>query len=109
MKVTILNGNPDHQNIAFDAYLDQLTKNLIADQHQVTRLNLRDMDIHYCIGCFGCWVKTPGECRSADESQVVCRAVISSDFTLWASPLHMGFPSASLKKVMDKSIPLIHP
>ena len=109
MKITILNGNPDAQNIAFDTYLDRLAGVLIADQHQVTRLNLRDMDIAYCIGCFGCWVKTPGECRSADESSQVCRAVINSDFTLWASPLRMGFPSALLKKVMDKSIPLIQP
>ena len=109
MKITILNGNANRQNNAFDAYLDRLTAALMADRHQVIRLDLRDMDIQYCIGCFGCWVKTPGECRLADESEQVCRAVIDSDFTLWASPLNMGFPSALLKKVMDKSIPLIHP
>ncbi len=109
MKITILNGNPDHQDIAFDQYLDRLTQVLITGQHQVTQLNLRDLEMQYCIGCFGCWVKTPGECRSADESTQVCRAVLGSDFTLWASPLRMGFPSALLKKAMDKSIPLIHP
>ena len=35
--------------------------------------------------------------------------MINSDFTLWAAPLRMGFPSATLKMAMDKSIPLVHP
>ena len=109
MKITILNGNPTDQNTEFEQYLDRLTAILTTEQHAVTRLNLREMEMSYCIGCFGCWVKTPGECRAADESAQVCRAVIHSDFTLWAAPLQMGFPSALLKKAMDKSIPLIHP
>ncbi|HTP10045.1 MAG TPA: NAD(P)H-dependent oxidoreductase [Anaerolineae bacterium] len=109
MKITILNGNPTDQNTGFEQYLDRLTAILTAQQHAVTRLNLREMEMSYCIGCFGCWVKTPGECRSADESAQVCRTVINSNFTLWAAPLQMGFPSALLKKAMDKSIPLIHP
>lgn len=109
MKITILNGNPDPQQYTMDHYLNQLNQTLSAGKHEVTILNLRDLDIHYCIGCFGCWVKTPGECVTRDESCQVCRAVINSDFTLWAAPLRMGFPTALLKKAMDKSIPLIHP
>ncbi len=109
MRVTILNGNPHAHDQAFEAYLGRLADALVASGHQVTALTLRDMDIRYCIGCFGCWVKTPGQCVAADESGQVCRAMINSDFTLWASPLIMGFPSALLKKTMDKSIPLIHP
>ena len=35
--------------------------------------------------------------------------MINSDFTLWAAPLKMGFPSALLKMAMDKHLPLIHP
>lgn len=109
LRVTILNGNPDAANTSFDHYLACLTATLQASQHSVTTLTLRDMDIRYCTGCFGCWVKRPGQCLTDDDSQQVCRAVINSDFTLWASPLRMGFPSAVLKKMMDKSIPLIHP
>ena len=75
----------------------------------MTALTLRDLDIKFCTGCFGCWVKTPGQCVVEDASHDVCRAVIHSDFLLWAAPLRMGFPDAILKKMMDKSIPLIHP
>jgi multimeric flavodoxin WrbA len=109
MKITILNGNPDAGNTTFNTYLVRLTEALTARQHQTTTLPLREMDIKYCTGCWGCWVKTPGECVARDDSADVCRAVINADFVLLASPVTMGFPSALLKKTVEKLIPLIHP
>jgi multimeric flavodoxin WrbA len=61
------------------------------------------------VGCWGCWVKTPGQCVARDASLEIDRAVINSDFTLWAAPLKMGFPSELLKMAMDKHLPLVHP
>ena len=109
MKITILNGNPNAGNSTFDAYLERLAGTLTTTQHQATTLTLRDMDIKYCAGCWGCWVKTPGECVARDDLANVCRAVINADFVLFASPVMMGFPSAVLKKTVEKLIPLIHP
>jgi multimeric flavodoxin WrbA len=107
MKITILNGNP--QPTAFDEYLTQLTTSLESTGHQITRLDLRDMTLRYCVGCWGCWVKTPGECVNHDASLDMDRAVINADFVLWASPLKMGFPTELLKRAHDKHLPLIHP
>ena len=109
MKITILNGNPHTSKITFDGYLKNLSEELTSDGHAVTGFVLREMDIKYCIGCFGCWVKTPGECIVPDESRDVRRAAIHSDLVLWASPVIMGFYSALLKKVTDKFLPLLHP
>jgi multimeric flavodoxin WrbA len=61
MHITILNGNPDAANTSFDDYVARLTDALTVSRHSVTLLTLRDMDIRYCIGCFGCWVKRPGQ------------------------------------------------
>ena len=109
MKITILNGNPKAENTSFDDYLEQLSNKLTSDGHVVTNFPLRDMDIRYCIGCLGCWVKTPGECRSGDASCEVSRSAINSDFVLWSSPVIMGFYSALLKQITDKFICLVHP
>lgn len=109
MKITILNGNPDPANGQFEGYLSALEQALQAGQHSVSVQTLRDLNLRNCSGCFGCWVKTPGECVTPDDGPIVCRAVIQADFVLWAAPLKMGFPSATLKRMMDKSIPLIHP
>ena len=109
MKITILNGNPNADNVKFDNYLDTLSGLLESSKHPVTILKLREMDIRYCIGCFGCWVKTPGECTVADGSHDICREYINSALALFASPVIMGFTSALLKKAHEKLIPLLLP
>jgi multimeric flavodoxin WrbA len=114
MKITILNGNPypstpDIGPSTFDSYLSTLKSNLEEENHTVTQIDLRDLTLRYCIGCWGCWVKTPGECISRDASLEMDRAVIQADFLLWAAPLQMGFPSCLLKMALDKHLPLIHP
>lgn len=105
--ITILNGNLDSPT--FDTYLGQLSARLESAGQTVTLINLRDIPLRYCTGCFGCWTKTPGECVTRDASLEMDKAVINAGFTLWAAPLKMGFPAALLKKALDKHLPLIHP
>ena len=109
MKIAILNGNSNPDDSSFDGYLARLERLLAAQGHRVETCTLRDLDLRSCIGCFGCWVKTPGECITPDDGALVRDAMINSDFVLFASPLRMGFPDALLKRMMDKLIPLIHP
>jgi multimeric flavodoxin WrbA len=110
MNITILNGNPEIEDSGFDVYLVRVKTGLESLSHKVTILKLRDMDIRYCIGCFSCWVKTPGECsNAADDTRVVRREYINSDLVIFASPVIMGFTSALLKKAHDKLIPLLTP
>jgi multimeric flavodoxin WrbA len=107
VKITILNGSPQRE--VLDQYLDALVQTLMDKGHQVSQLALRDLSLKYCIGCFDCWTKTPGICEADQASQDMDREIINSDFTLWAAPLKMGFPSALMKMAFDKHLPLIHP
>lgn len=109
MEIILLNGNPNRQNASFDTYLEQLETNLHSAGHSVTNFTLRNMDIHYCIGCLDCWIKTPGMCVTEDQGREICKAYVNADFVLWASPVIMGFYSALLKKVTDKFVGLVHP
>ena len=109
MRITILNGNPHPQNTSFETYLQTMTQQMVDNQHQVEVLDMRDLAIKYCVGCFGCWVKEPGECLFPDDLIQVRRAAINCDLLLFASPVTMGFTSAVLKRTTDKLIPLIHP
>src|SRR5680860_20197 len=110
MKITILNGNPEQSNSSFDNYLENLSGLLETKGHQVVTLWLRDMDIRPCTGCFGCWVKKPGECASVeDDSRIVRQEALSSALMILASPVIMGFPSALLKRAQDKFIPMVLP
>jgi len=109
MKITILNGNPNGDSVAFENYLREFSHHLELHHHTVNVFNLREMNIKYCIGCFSCWVKTPGKCITKDDSVDICRVYINSDLVLFASPVIMGFTSALLKKTHEKLLPLVHP
>jgi multimeric flavodoxin WrbA len=110
MRITILNGNPDSSNSELDDYLKKLSGSLESQNHEVIVFTLRALDIRYCIGCFGCWIKTPGECsNTADDSIKIRRNIINSDLIIFASPVIMGFTSALLKRVHDKFCPLVLP
>jgi multimeric flavodoxin WrbA len=108
MRVTIINAEPDAAS-AFDAYVQDYASHLEASGHEVTRLDVRDLDLKGCSGCWGCWVKTPGECVKRDDSARICRAVINSELTVFASPMRMGFTTSLLKRAADQMIPLAHP
>ena len=108
MRITILNGEPDSAS-AFQIYLSELARSLTGSGHAVTTLDLRELNLKGCSGCFGYWVKTPGECVKRDDSARVCQAAIDADLLLFASPLKMGFTSALLKRATDQMIPLISP
>ena len=109
MKVTILNGNPNASNTVFDDYLKKLSDALSSDRNEIAIFTLRDMDLKYCRGCWGCHLKTPGECMVKDDTREIRRQYINSDLALFASPVVMGFTSALLKRAHEKIIPLLHP
>lgn len=109
MKIIILNGNPDKENAAFDGYLNQLAGSLQTQGHKVRNFELRSMDINNCTGCAFCWLKTPGKCVINDETDKILSEFIRSDFALYASPVIMGFTSALLKKITDRSVQLLIP
>lgn len=108
MRITILNGEPDSAT-SFQKFLSAVALRLTAMGHDVTTLELHELDLKGCSGCFGCWVKTPGECVKRDDSGEVCRAAIGSELLLFASPLIMGFTTALLKRAADQMVPLVHP
>ncbi|MEL6501924.1 MAG: flavodoxin family protein, partial [Cyanobacteria bacterium J06623_1] len=40
---------------------------------------LREIKMGSCIGCFGCWLKTPGICLEPDAGRDIAQAVVQID------------------------------
>jgi multimeric flavodoxin WrbA len=109
MKIVILDGQLDATPKSYRIYLNNLKNELENQGHSLTHHVLKDLGLHHCIGCWDCWVKTPGQCVFDDASREINREIINADFLLFASPLVMGFVTHELKRKMDRIIPLIHP
>ena len=62
-----------------------------------------------CIGCFKCWLKTPGVCGFSDKLQDVGPLVLSSKELIIITEMLYGGLSVPVKKIIDRSIPGITP
>ena len=108
MRITIFNANDSLNDPTLDNLVGDLT-NSLSNQHSVTQVDLRDLDLKYCTGCWSCWVKTPGQCVIKDDMAMIHSAFINADLVLFAAPMKMGFPNALMKKVNDRLVALVHP
>lgn len=109
MTITLINGNPKNGSSYFEAYVKDLSNALKLQGDTIHLFTIRENNIVPCTGCWGCWVKTPGECLFKDDTREIRDKTIHSDWILFLSPLILGFTSALLKTVQDKMIPLLHP
>lgn len=78
-------------------------------EHNVDWVNLSQKHIKPCMGCFGCWVKTPGLCVANDDANDMVRKMVNCDLVVELSPVTFGGYSSELKKVLDRSIPILLP
>lgn len=108
-RILILNGNPKKENAKFDAYCDSLKTKLCENGANASVITLHDKNIKDCVGCYSCWLKTPGICALKDDQEEILKGFAHSDLVILASPIIMGFVSADIKKVNDRLIPLVHP
>jgi multimeric flavodoxin WrbA len=76
---------------------------------QVEIVKLREIKIADCVGCFGCWVRTPGQCVIDDAARDVARKLAGADLIVFLSPIVFGGYSNELKKALDRHIGNILP
>lgn len=78
----------------------------INGEHRIVK---PDSPIKHCIGCFGCWVKTPGECVIKDEySRTGCFLGKCDELIMISECLYGGF-SEFVKRVQDRCISYVRP
>ena len=63
----------------------------------------------YCIGCFGCWLKTPGRCVIKDRFQNMGETLAKVDGLILLSKATFGSYSSAVKNVLDRSISYVEP
>lgn len=109
MKIVILDGNTDPENSHYERYLHRLGDLMGEKGNEISVFTLRDLKINNCIGCYTCWLKTPGICVFRDDMTAVIKEYINADVALQASPVVMGFVTYLLKRANERLLPLVHP
>lgn len=94
--------------------LEQEIKERVMDYFQqetfdLTHLSVKKEDLNYCVGCFGCWVKSPGLCVFDDFGRRLNKHFVESDYVILLTPIVYGCYSTAIKRVLDRTVPNILP
>ena len=106
MKILVLNGSPkrdksDTMHIT-RAFLDGMKDAAPQDIHVI---HTADSHIEYCTGCFSC-MRNGGACVHDDDMKGILEEILSSDLLVWSFPLYCYGMPASLKALLDRTLPL---
>ncbi len=106
MKILVLNGSPkrdksDTMHIT-RAFLEGMKEAAPQDIHI---LHTIDQHIEYCTGCFSC-MRNGGTCIHNDDMKAILEEILDSDLLIWSFPLYCYGMPASLKVLLDRTLPL---
>ena len=77
-----------------------------ANHPEVTWIDLSAQRIGNCIGCFGCWTKTPGRCVIRDDATKIYPLIARSDTILYVSRVKYGGYDTIMKTMLERAIPV---
>lgn len=100
MKITILNGSPrmgGNTEIMADVFMEEAKKK----GHDVTKLNVGQMDVIGCMACESCFAND-GLCVIEDDMQDIIKVLDDTDLVVLASPIYWFDITSQLKAVIDR-------
>ncbi len=109
MHVMAINGSPREERSATFHILDPLLEGMRAAGATTELVHLGHLQIKHCLGCFLCWVKTPGECVQKDDMSAVLERFIKADILIFGTPLYHYNVSGLMKNFIDRTLPIHEP
>ena len=85
-----------------DAVIEEITS-LYQEHLMVVRLD--EESITACMGCWNCWLKTPGRCAMNDQMSELYTEYVNSDTVIMLIDTSQGFINHKAKAFLDRTIP----
>ncbi|ATW27938.1 flavodoxin family protein [Candidatus Formimonas warabiya] len=105
----LLISDKDYQTETYRRLKDLICSFLKEKGFEAELIEVGKEDLTFCMGCFGCWVKKPGECVINDRMTQINRNFINSTVVIYLSPIIFGQFSANIKNSLDRWIPNMLP
>lgn len=72
-------------------------------------IHLSSLNMHHCVGCFSCWVKTPGQCVFRDDAVNVYPLIAKSLNLMLVSRIVFGGFDTIMKTMLERALPIQQP
>lgn len=78
----------------------------LGNREDVVSFDLSHMKIAPCVGCLGCWTRTPGKCVIRDDAVRVYPRLAESDTAIYVSRVRYGGYDMVMKTMLERAIPV---
>jgi multimeric flavodoxin WrbA len=109
MKIFAVNGSPNTQKGMTHILMEAFLEGAREAGAEAETVFLQKKKINYCIGCFRCWVTTPGVCVHKDDMAGLLEKIRQADCLVFGTPLYVDGMTAQMKTFVDRMIPLADP
>lgn len=109
MKIIAINGSPRGARGNTEVILQSFLEGMGRAGERSEVIYLKDKTIKHCLGCFTCWIKTPGVCVHNDDMAGLLDQLKDADIVIGAMPLYIYTVPGLFKDFMDRMIPLVQP
>ncbi len=100
-KILVINGSP-RKGGNTESLADELIRGTMESGHKAKKINLRELTIKNCKGCFLCQVYKGDPCVQKDDMSEVYSALREADVVVWASPLYWMHFTSLMKAAIDR-------
>jgi multimeric flavodoxin WrbA len=108
LRVALIRGNP--RPIGFtQRFTDAFRAGLRETRAEIAEIDLASRPVLPCLGCYHCWVTTPGQCVHGDAMGDYLEILRRADVWVCATPIYYYSMSALLKAFFERTFPLAQP
>lgn len=108
-KVLVIQGSPRGKTGRTEECLQPFLDGVRQAGAEAEVVYLNKKKINHCLGCFTCWLKTPGVCVHKDDMAELIEKMRSFDTLVMAQPLYIYVVPGLVKDFLDRSLPMAQP
>jgi multimeric flavodoxin WrbA len=111
MKILAFNSSPrDNETSKTELVLQTFLTGARRAGAVAETLYLRNYNIKHCLGCYGCWLQTPGKCVQKDAmTDALFDHYLQADLVVLASPIYHATMNARMKLFIERTMPMMDP
>jgi len=111
MNILALNSSPrDNETSKTELVLQKFLEGARRAGAATETLYLRNYKINHCLGCFNCWLQSPGQCVQKDDmTDLLFDRYLQADLVVLASPIYHATMNARLKLFVERTLPMMDP
>jgi hypothetical protein len=111
MNILAFNSSPrDHETSKTELVLQKFLEGARRAGAATETLYLRNYQIHHCLGCYSCWLQTPGRCVQKDDmAETLFDRYLAADLVVLATPIYHATLNARMKLFVERTLPMMDP